>query len=197
MRKTWLLVGVLILLTGALLAFSLTSKKGQAPKETQKAVVTIENEKPQTHLSFSDETKSASGSSLFQIDVLINSGTNKITGAQVELSYDPKVLSRVDISSGSFIKVSVEVIKKIDNKTGTVSFVLGSKLNESAQGEGILAHLTYLRLNNSQTKIDFLPQTLITARGFSESVLVGTTPAILGLRPTIFQNNGSSSSTIR
>jgi len=195
MGKTWLLVGVLMILTGALLYLSLfggTKAPVPSPQITE-----APKEKAQTSLSISSEQKFASGSSLLKTNILISSGSNKITGAQLELTYDPAVLTKVEITAGDFMKNSIEVLKKIDPKTGRISYVLGSKLNEIAQGNGILATITYLRLNNKVTQVNFLPQTLITAQGFSESVLVGTTPGVLEIKPSLLQNYSTASSTIR
>lgn len=195
MGKTWALVGGLIILTVGLLYLSLSSNKNPAPAPQITAVPNKES--AQTSLSFSDEQKYASGSSLLKTDILIDSKENKITGAQIELTYDPKVLSKVDIIPGDFLKDSVEVLKKVDVNTGRISYVLGSKLNNNSKGTGVLATITYLRLNNKQTNIDFLPQTLITAQGLSQSALEKTTPGVLGLKPTLFQNYSTASSTIR
>lgn len=195
MGKTWALVGGLTILTAALLYLSLSANKNPAP--VPQITTAPKKEIAQTSLSFSDEQKYASGSSLLKTDILIDSKENKITGAQIELTYDPRVLTKVDILPGDFLKDSVEVLKKVDIKTGRISYVLGSKLNRNSQGTGAIATITYLRLNNKLTTIDFLPQTLITAQGFSESVLVDSKSGILGLKPSIFQNNSTASSTIR
>lgn len=195
MGKTWTLVGGLIVLTAALLFVSLSANKNPAP--IPQISITPTKEIANTSIYFSDEQKYASGSSLLKTDILIDSKTNKITGAQIELTYDPKILSKVDIIPGDFLKNSVEVLKKVDNKTGRISYVLGSKLNNNSQGQGILASITYLRLTNKLTTIDFLPQTLITAQGFSESVLVNSKSAVLGLKPTVFNNYSTASSTIK
>lgn len=195
MGKTWTLVGALTILTAALLYLSLFENKNPAP--APQVTVTPTKQAAKTSLSFSDEQKYASGSSLLKTDILIDSKDNKITGAQIELIYDPKVLSKIEIIPGDFLKDSVEVLKKIDVKTGRISYVLGSKLNKNSHGAGIIATITYLRLTSSITTIDFLPQTLITAQGFSESALVDSKSAVLGLKPSIFQNNSTASSTIR
>lgn len=196
MVKTWALVIALMILTGALLYISVSANKN--PKPETAVSITPTKEAGQTALSFSEEGKFATGSSLIKTDILIDSGNNKITGAQIELIYDPKVLTKVDIIPGDFLKDSVEVLKKVDIKTGRISYVLGTKLNATSQGQGILATITYFRLNNSKTKIDFLPQTLITAQGINESALKKSQSGILEVKPTSFQNfYSTSSSTIR
>lgn len=195
MAKTWALVAGLIILTAALLYLSLSANKNSSPVPQVTPVPT--KEAANTSLLFSDEQKYASGSSLLKTDILIDSKTNKITGAQIELTYDPTILSKVDITPGNFLKNPVEVLKKVDVKNGRISYVLGTRLNESSNGTGIIATITYLRLKNTQTTIDFLPQTLITAHGFSESVLVNSKSGVLGIKPSVFQNNSTASSTIR
>ncbi|MCL5970551.1 MAG: hypothetical protein M1450_03560 [Patescibacteria group bacterium] len=96
-KQTIALLGFLVLITGVLvyLAVSQPSQKTQTTPPTSKEAPTPSL--VQTVLSLSPnpvEVSSASGS----VDVNINSANNTITGVQLELSYDPAVLTNVALS---------------------------------------------------------------------------------------------------
>lgn len=108
------------------------------------------------------------------IDVLLDTQTNKITAVQLELSYDPEVLTDVGIVPGAFFTDVIPFIQKVDPSTGRISYAVGlTPTAQAVQGKGVVAIITF-RSNLSpgeKTEVKFLPQTLLTAEGVSTSVL--------------------------
>ncbi len=182
-NKTLLLVIGLVILTGVLLAISLYSK-GSSP------IPSIirndeENNFAKTSLVLSEEVRKSSVSGVYELDVNIDSDDNEVTGIQLELSYDPKALGKVDIKPGSFLSNPVVILKKIDTAKGKVSYMLGNQLGEpGVKGQGTVAVISFSKTGNEETFIDFLPQTLVTAQGVDQSVLKETVSAVIGNMPS-------------
>lgn len=178
-NKTLLLVVGLVILTGVLLAISLYSK-GPSPissiiKKDE------ENNFAKTSLVLSEEVRKSSVSGVYEMDVNIDSDDNEVTGAQLELSFDPKVLGKVDIKPGSFLSNPVVILKKIDTASGKITYMLGNQLGEpGVKGQGTIAVISFSKTGNEETFIDFLPQTIVTAQGLDQSVLKETVSAVIG-----------------
>lgn len=162
-KRTLLLILVLIIAVAGLLALSLSSK----PAPT----TTVPTSVAQTTLSLTQPVASTSG--VLTSNILINTNGNKVGAVQIELSYDPAALGNVDIKAGSFIKGSMQLLKKIDSDNGRVSYALGVPFGQNeAQGYGILATLSFTKLQTSgMTTISFLPKSLVSAQGITQSVL--------------------------
>ncbi len=169
-NKTLLLVVGLVILTGVLLFISLSQKNPSIPGITREEKE--DTSFAHTSLVLSEEPRASSISGVYEVDVIIDSEDNQVTGAQLELSYDPKVLGRVDIKPGTFLSNPVVILKKIDNTSGRITYMLGNQLGDAGvKGKGIIATLSFSKLSSQETSIEFLPQTLVTAQGFDQSVL--------------------------
>ena len=178
-NKTVFLVIGLVILTAVLLAISLYSK-GASPLP----IITNQNKEEDfahTSLVLSEEPRASSLSGVYEVDVNIDSQDNEITGTQLELSYDPKVLGKVDIKPGDFLSNPVVILKKIDTASGKISYMLGNQLGDpGVKGQGTVAVISFSKTGDDETFIDFLPQTLVTAQGVDQSVLKETVSAVIG-----------------
>jgi len=108
------------------------------------------------------------------IHVVVNAGTRNITGVQLVLSYDPRILSDVRIKRGTYFVNPFELLNIIDKTKGTITYTIGiSPKGTSQGGKGIVAQITYRAKQGeaSETRIDFLAQTKVTAEGIDASVL--------------------------
>ena len=108
------------------------------------------------------------------VDASIDTKTNKVTAVQLEISYDPKQLTNVDIAPGTFFDNPLVLLKNIDEKKGLITFALAISPAQSAkQGTGNVATITFTSnlAKGTQTEIKVLPETLVTAEGVSSSVL--------------------------
>lgn len=170
-----LLTITVILLTLALYNFNLLRQPptGRAVKSTSpsyaRAVLNILP--PQS-------TVSSTGLKTYMATVRINTpatGVDRLSAAQIDLSYDPKILSNVDIKAGPLIDKPVVLLKKIDTKKGIINFDLAPNPTEKNLGYvvGDLAVVTFT-INPSAkgtSAINFLPSTIITSAGYPQSIL--------------------------
>jgi len=124
-----------------------------------------------------------------EVDVNIDASTNKVTAVQLELTYDPTVLTNVKVTSGPLFPNPAVLINKNDTKTGRITYAFGITPNgKTVQGTGSVATISFTARNVSgkQSAITLLPETLVTAQGVASSVLksaTGTT-VIVGNPPT-------------
>src|SRR5579864_178263 len=58
-------------------------------------------------------------------NVTINSNSNIVNAVQLELQFDPKVISNITIAQGPFFPKPVQLFKNIDYKLGRISYALG------------------------------------------------------------------------
>jgi len=117
----------------------------------------------------------------YTTDVNIETGGDKITAAQLELSYDPKVLTNVQITPGTFIQNSVVLLKKVDQANGRISLAIGIPLGQNGPtGTGTIATITFNEIPTAtgSTILDFLPKTAVTAQGIAQSVLKSSTGSL-------------------
>src|SRR5438876_502062 len=103
-KKTTLLILILTVVTGALIYLAVQSDKN-AQKIQQTIKPPIIKTTPAVHVVektatvyFSVSSVNATTSVPVSVDLMVNSGKSSITGVQVELTFDPKVLTNVSIA---------------------------------------------------------------------------------------------------
>lgn len=119
------------------------------------------------------------------VDVMINPNGDKVTAVQVELSFDPTVLTPTSIDQGNFFSSPFVLLKNMDQKNGKISYALALSPSGTPNiTEGKVATINFtVKLNaaTKESKIEVLPKSLVTAEGIYQSVLVnssGTTVVI-------------------
>jgi hypothetical protein len=184
-KRTFLLIVLLVVITVSLLALALLpSFKNILVTTTSKPAAVLSY--AQTELSFSTPTTATPSG--YKTDVLISTGENKVTAVQLEIKYDPKVLTNVDVKAGTFFATPIILLKKIDTVSGRITYVLGISLgNKAAVGIGTVATITFAPLSNQttvKTPINFEPKTAVTAVGYAQSVLLKSTGVLFSISPT-------------
>jgi len=187
-RRTLFLIFALFLITFVLLMIALFQP--QSPKATPIKPVAKESV-AQTVLSFGVPVIATSSSTSvlnYSLPVNIISGKNKVTVVQLELQYDPLVLTDVAITPSSFFPKPDVLLNQIDTKTGRISYALSVGLTgEGIIDKGTVANLAFSVKAQAPTKtiIIFLPKTLVAAAGINESVLkqAVNTPFTVGGKP--------------
>ena len=186
------LVLVVVLAAAAILLLSFAFK--QTKNLLQNNPTVVKQSPAHTSLSLSSDPKL--NSSTYTEDVNIDTSSNVVTGVQLELTYDPKVLTAVDVTPGTFFENSNVLIKKVDTVNGRVTYALGVTLGEKGKsGKGVIASLHFALIPGQKlpviTAINFLPKTQVSAQETIESVLKDTSNANLtlgkssaGLQPT-------------
>lgn len=182
LNKTWLLVAGLVILTAILLVVSLNSKNFPGlPSESKE----VKTDFAHTSLSISEEPRASTVSGTFEVGITIDTDKNEITGVQLELTFDPSILGRVDIKPGDFLKNPAVLIKDIDIKNGRITYALGNRPGEKAvKGTGTVAILSFSKGSQVETGINFLPHTAVSSPGHNQSVLKETVSAVIGPLPS-------------
>lgn len=186
MSRTLILILILILSTVGLLALSINNK----PQSATTAVPV-----PIAASTLSLTAPKASTSGILTSDVVINTSSNKVMAAQLELSYNPKDITIVDVTPGLFFKTPTELIKKIDAENGRVSYALANTFGQKGiSGKAIFATIAFTKLKTTGiTQIDFLGKTHVSGEGLQMSVLRST----LGIEFDLsnFSPSGQATST--
>lgn len=176
-KRTVILILALLAVTLGLLAIALAPKKPPAPPTEEKVSARPAPSYAHTTLKISSPVKTASG--VYSSTVSISTGDNKeITGVQLELSFDKSKLQIVGIKPGAFFPTPTELIKKIDNVNGTISYALIAGIgNKGAQGDGDVVAITFREIGQAGdiAKINFEPKSLVTSLETDQSVLKTST----------------------
>lgn len=184
-RKTLILILLLVVVTVGLLVIALIPNL-KSPIVTRLTPAPATPAYLQTELSFSTPVNTTLNS--YSTNVLISTGNNKTTAVQLEISYDPKVLTNVDIQPGTFLIMPVVLLKKIDTVNGRISYALGMNPSQKPTGgNGTVATLTFSTIPGAtatQTPLNFEPKTAATAVGYAPSVLKQATGVIVTFSPT-------------
>lgn len=184
-KRTFLLIVLLVIITTCLLGLALIQNI-RIPNQTTKSKPLPPLTYAQSDLSFSMPTTMPTG---YVTDVQISTGKNKVTVVQLEISYDPKVLTNVDIKPGTFFTTPTMLLKQIDAANGRIVYVLGIGMgDEAVSGKGTIATITFSTIPGitaSQTLLDFAPKTAVNAVGYAQSVLSKTTGLLIPLAPAV------------
>lgn len=187
-KRTLFLIFALFIITSVLLAIALY-KPYIAPAP---APIVIKEPIAQTTLSFGNPSITTSSSVFnlnYSLPINIATGKNKVNVAQLELQYDPKILTQVTVVPGTFFKNPLVLLNQIDKTTGRISYAFGINPEDQAvTGQGVVATITFTAKAGieEQTGILFLPKTLVNAEGVAQSVLKTTNNALfsVGIVPT-------------
>lgn len=198
-KPTLILIIILFFLTLGLLTLAI-NKSSYNPKALhQPPIPSIEVKKPtipETSLLFGSlEVIPASDSArkAYSLPIIIKAQTNTVTSVQLELAFDPGVLTNINIKPAHFFENPAIFINKIDSKNGRISYAFGKVASQSGeQGEDMLAILTFQARTPidetrtrapKQTSITFLPKTFVAAEDLLQSALKSTNSAELDFNP--------------
>lgn len=185
-KKTTILIVILAIITGVLIYLAVRSDQSfQTTSNTTLPTPTPVVVKAYADLSFSTNPVDVSKSSTAQvIDIVINTNGKPVSGAQVELSYDPKVLTNVTLTPALrnpfFGANPVVLINNVDPTQGRISYAIAiSNTDTEKTGSGSIATLGFT-VNKfsgaSFSQITFLPKSAVTTFSSQSSVLNISTP---------------------
>ena len=183
-RKTTILIVILAAITGILIFLAVRSDTTmQLVNKTPEPTPTTAPE-PYASLDFGTSLLDISLLSANQtVDVVLDTNNKPVAGVQVELSYDPTVLSNVRLipAQQAFFGPSSQVlISAVDSEQGRISYATAI----SAQGSEVSGRAVIVRIgftaNKSKgvqgTLISFLTKSAVTTLASQNSVLKSTTP---------------------
>ena len=179
-KRTLALVIGLIVLTVILLliAFNTGKKQSTTPQPAGTASMSPAPTIPAyTVLSFAKNPVPVSGTT-GSVDIVIDTDQNEVNAIQLEIAYDPSILSNVNITANGLFANPLQLLKQIDPETGRITFEYAVPPSQkSVKGKGTVATMTFTKAAGStatSTEIQLLPDSLATAVGVSGSVLKST-----------------------
>lgn len=129
---------------------------------------------PATTLSISPASLSKSPQETFSINVLIDTGENTVSAADLVITFDSSKLQAQSIMAGDFL-TTVLVGGSVTESSASIT--LGSPPATPKQGTGILATVAFKVIGTSgSSQIGFGSGTQVAGVGEQGNVLVGTTP---------------------
>lgn len=151
---------------------------------------------PATTLSIDPATISKATNQEFIANVRVETGSNEIVGADLEISFNPQVLQVIDIQEGGQTAPGIErgtfftspdiLRRQVDNIRGKAYLSLSS-LQERKQGSGILAIVHFKGVGSGTSEVTFGTSTAVAGVGEEGSLLANSSAAtytISGTNPT-------------
>jgi hypothetical protein len=177
-KKTLALILGLVIVTIVLFIIALRAgQQSQAPSSTQHLAVKKPTPAVPAHtvLQLGPNPLMVAPAQQGAVNVTINTSDNDVTAVQLELGYDPNIISNVKVTPGPLFTNPVILIDKNNSTTGRYTYAFGITPNaQPVKGTGIVATITFTTNASAvgkKTQIGLLPTSLVTARGVAQSVL--------------------------
>jgi hypothetical protein len=188
-RKTLALISGLVLVTVVLFVIALQTNNSKPASNvaTQPSVApeAVATPAPIAHsiLALSPNPVTVKPGQTGTAEVTIDTAGDAVSAVQLELAYDPTVISNVKVTQGTIFPQPVVLINKNDPKTGRHTFAIAIQPNQATiQGTGTVAKVTFTAKGaiGAQSQLTLLskdpadpekPSTIVTARGIQDSVL--------------------------
>lgn len=176
---------IIFLCSYALLLYARPDEEAAPTKQEETAIPTAAPN-AQTKLSISPEFLKLTGDSPQNIRVMVDTGENSISQAQIEISYDPKALTVTSVSNGSFFSGVQPLVNKIDARRGRIEFAASLSDNQEAvKGSGQLAGISFVpgpeASRSGQTRFTFLPKSSVRGHNETASLLLSTEGILIDL----------------
>lgn len=199
-RKTLFLLVGLVLVTIVLFIIALQTGNNQSQRTDQANVqATPTPDVAHTILSMSPEVVEVANGRQGSIDVMIDTSDNQVTGVQLELLYDPTMLSNVKVVSGPALPNPNVLLDKNDPQTGRYTYAYGIQPNQpTVRGQGVVARITFTARGTAgkQSQIILHPTTIVTATGVGGTVFKeGTGATVVITAPTATQTRQTTPAT--
>lgn len=182
-KKTLALISGLVLVTVVLFVVAFNANKQQ----TQKPPIT--NTVPTASIVPAHSVLSLSPNPIYvgpgqqgKVDVLLDASDNNVTAVQLELGYDPRYVTGLQVAPGPAFPNSVALINKNNPQQGRMTYALAKTPNKPTfKGKGVIATITFVAQGQigTQSQLALLPTTLITAQGVASSVLKSSTGTLI------------------
>jgi len=185
-RKTLALISGLVILTVILFIIALRSSQQTTRVSTQPTAMQPQPTSPaHSVLTLSPNPVTVSQGQQGSINVNITTSDNQVTAIQLEIGYDPNVVSNLQVTPGPlFHQQPVVLINKNNTQTGRMTYAFGiSPDTQPINGTGVVATITFTAIGKAgqQSQLALLPTTLVTARGVAQSVLKSASGTIVSV----------------
>jgi len=181
-QKKLVIIAVVILLIAAV-AYFFSQQSSQIKQTSTQQVVDQKDTSPNinntvpsgTSILFFNPASSQgiSGTTAIRVE----SGDKKITGVQLEISFDPKVIEHLEFSVPSDSVFGSEqdyivLFDKVNYDAGTATYAIAINLGkEPVRGTGTVVHMNYQLKTATSTTVNLTQKSIVTELGNSSSVL--------------------------
>lgn len=144
-----------------------------------------------------DSLTTVSGKTTY-LQVEINATGTPPSLVQFELSYNPLLITNIQITPGDFFPNPVVQFENVDKNTGRISYAVSESQKSNMKKSGriaLIAFTPYAALS-TQTEISFLPKTMLRSSE-QENILKSTTGATIIITPDYSQMKKTSSNAAR
>jgi hypothetical protein len=168
LKRTQVSITIMAVITIFLLFFALFAKT--APVKTTTVKTTIP-EYIQTTLQITNPK--AVFPSSYQAEIQISTNQNKILAVGLRISFDPNVLTNIDIKPGNFFLSPTVLAKNVSKTKGIIAYDLVLPPGKTpVKGNGTVATITFsTQKPNVLTALNFLSTTKVMDQEHSISVL--------------------------
>ncbi len=107
-------------------------------------------------------------------DIVLDTAGKSVSAIQLDIAYSPDVLTDMRLIPGNFFMNPVTLANEVDPAKGTIFYAAALPVNGRPwNGKGIVASLNFTTNRGivSQTAIQFMPKTKVTALNISDSIL--------------------------
>jgi len=184
-KKTLALISGLVVVTIVLFIIALRAgQQSQSPSVPQSPQTQPTAMVPaHTVLKLGPNPMVVAPGQLGHVDITMDTSDNNVTAVQLELGYDPRVISNVKVVPGPLFANPVVLINKNSPSTGRYTYAFGITPNSPAvKGTGVVATVTFTSAPGATGKdmqLGLLPTSLVTARGVAQSVLKSATGTVI------------------
>ena len=170
-RKTFALILTLLVLTIILVVVAITNKPSpmQTTRQSQQRIATPTPTPPvpgHTTLSLSPSPVTPLIGAPTIVNVIIDTGGDEVRSVQLEIAYDPKVLTGMTIRPGTFFtNPTVLPVGGVNQSTGRITYaIVPGSFKELQKGIGQVAQLSFYprQASTSSTAITVLDKSLVT-----------------------------------
>lgn len=185
-KKTLALISGLVVVTIILFIIALRAgnqPQTQAPATPQVAVQPTSTVPAHTVLMAGPNPLTVAPGEQGSVNITMNTSDNNVTAVQLELGYDPSIITNVKVTPGAMFSNPAILIDKNDPTTGRYTYAFGITPNSpTINGTGVVATVTFTAMPGASGKdmqLGLLPTSLVTARGVAPSVLKNATGTVI------------------
>lgn len=140
----------------------------------------------QTYLVMNPGTTTLPANGKGTIAIVMDTRTNEVNAVQLDISYDPKILTNIAIEPSGYFTGGEILLNKIDKKNARIILFMGVPHNQpSFKGKSTIATISFTVLptlnKNVRTYLAFTPRTIVSAKGINISVIKQATGTIINL----------------
>ncbi|OGY10439.1 MAG: hypothetical protein A3F61_02950 [Candidatus Blackburnbacteria bacterium RIFCSPHIGHO2_12_FULL_41_13b] len=150
---------------------------------------------PATTVSLIKPTKTILVGESFDVTVEVDTATNILSGAVLEVNFDKEKLTLASFSPSTLLPVELAKAQ-INNSAGSATISLGAQPANPPQGKGTIATLKFEAKAAGNAAITFGPNTKASGTNEAIDVIIGKNPATITILATAASPSPSASPAV-